>query len=131
MFQKNTKIKLSKLLIAIAFFTMIAIISMSFLCLLTKHNTISASIVEIPIPDPVERIDPEAFWNRFIGFVQKIAFPILGLMIGIAGLLFIISSGDPNKIRIAWKIIIFSFIGLLIILIIDPLARTVIEMLQK
>lgn len=113
--KKNKILKFICLIsIAIAFFAIIDIIDTA--PYLSMNNKVLARIVEIPpMPTPAE-IDAGIIWDRFIGFLKGIAPIIFGLMISVAAIIFIFGAGNPEAIRTAWKIIIFSLIGLLIIL---------------
>ena len=103
--------------IAIAFFTIIDIIDVDpYLSI--NNNKVLASIVEIPMPTPAE-IDAGVIWDKFIRVLKNFAPIIFGLMVGVAAIIFITGAGNPETIRTAWKIIIFSLIGLLLILFAD------------
>jgi len=61
---------------------------------------------------------------NFIFYVGVVIFPIMAV---IAGFLFLSSGGDPSKIKKAKDILLYSIIGLLIIL----LAKGIISMLES
>lgn len=54
--------------------------------------------------------------DTIIVFIIYLAGPIAAIMIIIAGYFFVTAAGDPNKITTAKQIILYTLIGLLIIL---------------
>ena len=120
LFQKKKLLKFLWLIsIAIAFFIIINIIDNTSFYLATNNNVILASsAVDIPIPTPAG-IDAGAVWDKFVELLKKIAPILLAMMFAIAAIMFIVSAGNPDAIRTAWKVIIFSFIGFLVIFFAD------------
>ena len=54
--------------------------------------------------------------DAIINFIFYLSMPIAVIMIIIAGFYFVTAAGDPNKITTAKQIILYTLIGLLIIL---------------
>ena len=59
----------------------------------------------------------EELIDAIINFIFLVAIVIVPIMILIAAFYFLTSGGDPEKIRTAKKIILFTFIGLFIVLL--------------
>jgi len=71
---------------------------------------------QVRIENPLEY---NTFWellDAIVGFMMLIAAPIASLAIVVAGYHFVFSKGDPEKVKTARNIIIWTLIGLLIIL---------------
>jgi len=64
--------------------------------------------------------------NKIINFIFYIGVSIFTIMVIIAGFLFISSGGDPAKVKKAKDIILYSVVGLLIVL----LAKGIISMIR-
>jgi len=58
----------------------------------------------------------EELINSIINFIFWVAMAIAPIMIIIAAFYFLTSAGDPEKVRTAKRIILFTFIGLIIVL---------------
>jgi len=59
------------------------------------------------------------FWellDAIIVFILYLSMPIAAIMIIVAGYFFVIAAGDPNKITTAKQMILWTLIGLLVIL---------------
>jgi hypothetical protein len=94
--------------------------------------------VEIPPlpPPPKYLINPLACntipecIEKIISFILWVAGAIFPIIIIIGGFLFLISGGDPEKVRTAKRMIFWAVIGLVIVLFakgIISLIKTVIE----
>lgn len=69
----------------------------------------------------------EELFGAIISFLKKIIIPFSGIMFLIAGYFFVTAGGDPEKINLAKRIIIYTMIGLLFIL----LAEALVEVIKK
>lgn len=70
----------------------------------------------VTIKNPLE---VDTFWellDRLIVFIFYLSMPIAVIMIIIAGYFFVIAAGDPAKITLAKQMILWTLIGLLVIL---------------
>jgi len=65
--------------------------------------------------------------NKIIDFIFFIAIALAPLLVLIAGFYFITSGGDPGRVKTAKDIILYTFIGLLIIF----LAKGIISVIQS
>ena len=80
----------------------------------------------IRLQNPLNATSFEELVNNLINFIFYLALAITPLMIIIAGVQYVTAGGDPNKIQTAQKIILYTVIGLVIIL----LAKALIYVLQ-
>jgi len=71
----------------------------------------------IEIENPLQTEDFEVIINNVIDFIFKIAIPLVPLMIIYAGLLFVTAGGNISQIDRAKKIIVWTAIGLGIVLL--------------
>lgn len=85
---------------------------------------------EIEIPNPLKYKTIEELINSIITLIFYIAIVVGPLMVMIAALYFIMAAGDPEKIKKGKQIIIYTFIGLLIVFLAKALV-SVITMLTK
>jgi len=67
--------------------------------------------------------------NAIIGFLIKIGIPIASVMFVIAGVVFVTSSGDPNKVKTAKNIMIYTAVGLAVILVASGLIKVLQSLL--
>jgi ABC-type microcin C transport system permease subunit YejB len=65
--------------------------------------------------------------SRVIDFIWQIAIPLAALLIVIGGYFFLASAGDPEKVRKAKHLIIYTLVGLLVIF----LSKAIINMLAE
>ena len=116
--QKNRVLKFFCLMfVAIAFFVITDIMDTTpYLSI--NNNKVLASAVDIPMPTPAE-IDAGKVWDEFIKLLKGLIPVFLGMMFAIAAIMFITSAGNPEKIGIAWKAIIFGLVGSLVVLFAD------------
>ena len=71
----------------------------------------------IRIENPLETEDFEVIIGKIIDFIFKIAIPIVPLMMIYAGFLFVTAGGSTQKIDQAKNIIIWTIVGLAIVLL--------------
>jgi len=71
----------------------------------------------IRIENPLETEDFEVIIGKIIDFIFKIAIPIVPLMMIYAGFLFVTAGGSTQKIEQAKNIIIWTIVGLAIVLL--------------
>jgi len=74
-------------------------------------------VLALEINNPIEYNTFGELTKAIINYIYKIAFILAPLFIVIAGFYFITASGDPAKIETGKKIILYTSIGLLIILL--------------
>lgn len=82
---------------------------------------------QITIENPLKADTLPKFINKIIDFIFVIAIALAPLLTLIAGFYFITSGGDPGRVKTAKDIILYTFIGLLIIF----LAKGVISVIQS
>ena len=75
--------------------------------------TVSAAV---EIKNPLEHKTFELLLKAIVNFLIKLAIAIVPIMIVIAGYYFVTAGGEPEKIATAKKIILYTLIGLLIVL---------------
>lgn len=80
-----------------------------------QANPFSGLEITNPFSGQIKTLDD--LFGAIIGFLYYIAGPIVVIMIIIAGLLFLFSRGDPNKVQTAKRLLLYAIIGLAIILI--------------
>lgn len=78
------------------------------------------------IPNPFKHKTFESLINAIINFIFYVSLAIAPLMILIAAFYFITAGGNPQKIERGKKIIIYTFIGLLIVF----LAKALVSVIQ-
>lgn len=82
----------------------------------------------IEIGNPLPEFN--SFWELLgavIDFIFYVSIPIAALLIVVSGYFFLASGGDPEKVRQAKHIIIYTLIGLIIIF----LSKAMIAMLAE
>ena len=77
----------------------------------------NVSAADVTITNPLKYDTFSALINAIANFLFNIALALAPIMIIIAGFYFITAAGDPAKITIAKNIILYTLIGLLIILL--------------
>lgn len=87
-------------------------------------KTCQAAVV---IPNPLTATTFEELIDSIITFIFYLAIPIVVLMIIIGGAYFLTSGGNPERIRTAKNIILYTLIGFFIVL----LAKGIISMLES
>lgn len=78
------------------------------------------------LSSPPQTINIADLGNRIVTILMQIATPLAIIMVIIAGYYFMTAQGDPNKIDIAKKIILWVIIGLAIAL----MAKALVNMVQ-
>jgi len=81
----------------------------------------------ISIQNPLNATSFEGLVNNLTNFIFYVALALTPLMIIIAGVQYVTAGGDPKKIETAGKIILYTVIGLVIIL----LAKALIYVLRE
>jgi hypothetical protein len=87
---------------------------------------VSSPFTWIKIVNPLKAKSFEEFIDDLINFIFWIAAAIFPIIIIIAGFLFLTSGGDPEKIRTAKRMILWTIIGLAIVL----LAKGIISLIK-
>lgn len=82
---------------------------------------------QITIPNPLEAETIEELIDNIIDFIFLISLAIAPIMILVAGFLFLTAGGNPQKVSQAKNLILYTVIGLAIIL----LAKGLIAVLKS
>ncbi|MBI2042117.1 MAG: hypothetical protein HYT20_03845, partial [Candidatus Nealsonbacteria bacterium] len=72
---------------------------------------------DITIPNPLGVNTFEDLLNKIIGFVFWVGIVLAPIMFIIAGFMYVISGGSPQKVQTAKKIMIYTAIGLAVLLL--------------
>lgn len=99
------KYSIGKVLLTVIFFSFLSFI-----------NWTQANTQVISIENPLTATSVEALVGSIINFLVIVALALSSLMIVIAGYHFVTAGGDPKKIDTAKKIILYTLIGLGIIM---------------
>lgn len=70
----------------------------------------------VEIVNPITYESTAELIGALVNFLIKLAIPIATIMIVVAGIYFVISRGDPEKIILAKKMLFWTIVGLVIIL---------------
>ena len=81
----------------------------------------------ITFESPFKAKSFEELIDAIINFIFWVAIAIVPIMIVVAAFYFLTSGGDPEKVRTAKRIILFTFIGLLVIF----LARGITSLIEQ
>lgn len=81
----------------------------------------------ITFPNPLNATTFEEIVNNIINFILYVGVAVFPIMAIIAGFLFLSSGGDPSKVKKAKDILLYSVIGLFIVL----LAKGIISVLKS
>ena len=95
------------------------------LIVLLAPLTIQAQRVTIENP-----LEAENIWellDAVIDFIFIISIPLAALLIVVGGYFFLASAGDPEKVRKAKHLIIYTLVGLLVVF----LSKAIISMLAE
>lgn len=79
------------------------------------------------ICNPLKYKSVECLVEAIIDFLIKLSIPVAAIMFVIAGVMFVTSAGDPEKVRTARKVMIYTAVGLAVII----LASGLIKVLQS
>ncbi len=86
------------------------------ICLLTVAFLAPLTVEGVEITNPLSYTSLTDLTYRIIDFLFYLALSVAPIMIIIAGFYFITATGDPQKIDTAKKIILWTLIGLLIVI---------------
>jgi len=92
-------------------------------------NTTCGECQEGQICNPLAFCNIEDLINAIIGFLIKIGTPIAAIMFVIAGIVFVTSAGDPKRVLTARMIMIYTAVGLAVILIASGLIKVLQSLL--
>jgi len=81
----------------------------------------------ITFPNPLNATTFEEIVNNIINFIFYVAIVIFPIMVIVASFFFLSSGGDPTKVKTAKNILLYSVIGLMIVL----LAKGIISVLES
>ncbi len=87
------------------------------LILINLISPIRASADEIIIQNPLQAATLEVIIDNLINFILRIAIVLAPLMIIVGGLLFITSGGNVQQVDRAKKLLLWTTVGLAIILL--------------
>lgn len=82
---------------------------------------------KICIPNPLKAETFEELLNNILNFIAILALALAPLLIVVAGFYFLTAAGEPARIDTAKKIILYTLIGLVIVL----LSKGLIALLMK
>ncbi len=82
-------------------------------------------IGQIEIPNPLEHEDFETLIDAIVSFILRVALVIAPIILIIAGLMYYIAGGDPEKAKTATNMIKWTLIGLVIILIANGITAVI------
>jgi len=91
---------------------------------------LAADCPEGQICNPLKYGNFEDLVNAIIGFLIRIGTPIAAIMFVIAGIVFVTSAGDPGRVRTARSIMIYTAVGLAVILVASGLIKVLQSLLQ-
>lgn len=80
---------------------------------------------QIEIENPLKYGTIPEIIQAFANFIFWLAIPITSLMVVIGGVMFMTSSGKPEKVEQAKKLLLYSVIGLAIILLSRVIAAVI------
>ena len=107
-------------------------ISYSFLIL------VIGLIILLPTNAQMVEIDNPIKWDNFtdlaagiIGFIFNLALAIVPIMFIIAGLAFITAAGDPEKIKRAKDMVLWTIIGFMLILMATGIIQVIQEIFEE
>lgn len=98
-------------------------IFLSFLSLLL----IPVSIAMATFPNPLRADSFPELIRLIIGFLISLAVPLAVFIVLIGAFYILTSAGDPKKFETGKKVIIYAFLGLLIIILAEGLATYIID----
>lgn len=99
------------------------------LILLILAIPISGFAITITFKNPLTTPNFTEIINRLIDFIFLVAVVIAPLMIVIAGILFATAGGDPQKIGLAKKVILYTLIAFAIILLAKGIYPFIMDLL--
>ncbi len=70
-----------------------------------------------PLPNPLQADDFNELIDSIINIIFNLSLLLAPLMIVVAGFLFVTAAGDPNRVNTAKKIILWTAVGFLIVLL--------------
>ena len=77
---------------------------------------ITVNVEAVSIENPLKANTFTELLDDIINFIYTISFPIAAIMIIVSGFYFITAMGDPVKVSTARKIVLWTLIGLLVII---------------
>ena len=95
-----------------------------FLVFLTANFTFALSL-----PNPIDEDSLEGVIGAIVGFVWQLAIIIAPLMFIIAGFFYITSGGEPERVKKARNIFVYTLIGLVIVLVATGLYQLIANIL--
>ncbi len=84
----------------------------------------------IVIENPLEAETLEELIGNIIEFLRNIGLAIAPVLLIVAGFFFVTALGDPQKIQTAKNIILYTLIGLAILIVADVLVDVIRDVLE-
>ena len=82
---------------------------------------------QITLPNPLQYDTIEALIAAILAFLRNLAITVTALVIVVAGYMFVTSMGDPQKVTNARRMVIYSMVGLAVILV----AEGIVALIRK
>ena len=92
------------------------ILSKSLILILLVSLFIPFAVDAVTLRNPIKAKSFTELLNAIVSFLMMIAIPLASIMIVVAGFYFVTSVGEPEKIQTAKRIILWTLIGLIVIL---------------
>ena len=96
----------------------------------TISTVLAAECPSGQICNPLQYGNFEDLVNAVIRFLITIGTPIAAIMFVIAGIVFVTSAGDPGRVKTARSIMIYTAVGLAVILVASGLIKVLQSLLQ-
>lgn len=111
-------------------FSTLFFISICAIVLLTSPFVVKANGVAIKIPNPLKAESFKELIDNIIDFLVKIGFPLALAVIIYAGIMFMASGGNEEKVTRAKKILLWAVIGYAIILMSKGIISVILNILE-
>jgi len=122
---------MKKIILAISILTLFSLALVPFVNSLENPYETSNDTKEIIIKNPLgETSDIYTLVMKILDFLIILAFPLSAILIVYAGLLYITSAGNAEKIKTAQKTLIWALIGFAIVLIAKSVPPIIEEFLS-
>ncbi len=83
------------------------------------------NIIDLSELNPLNATSIQELIRAISGFIWRLALAIAPVMFLIAGFLFITSGGDPNRVRTARNLFLYTVIGLAVVLLASGLYEVI------
>ncbi len=85
----------------------------------------------VSLPNPLEANSFEELIDSVINIIFYLALLLAPLMVIVAGFLFVTAAGDPNRVTAAKRIILWTAVGFLIVLLSKGIFQAVTGLLSS